>query len=64
MKITEDADSKYHAYSISPKRNKKNQIRKERYSKEKGAEFYLENKEAIKEKPKNQYENLSKKEKD
>ena len=43
---------------------KKNQIRKERYSKEKGAEFYLENKEAIKENPKNQYENLSKKEKD
>ena len=38
---------------------KKNQIRKE-----KGAEFFLENKEAIKEKPKNQYENLSKKEKD
>ena len=43
---------------------KKNQIKKERYSKEKGAEFFLENKEAIKEKPKNQYENLSKKEKD
>ena len=37
---------------------------KERYSKEKAAEYYLENKEAIKEKSKNQYKNLSKEEKD
>ena len=29
VKITEDADSKYHAYSISPKRNKK-KIRSEK----------------------------------
>ena len=33
---------------------------KERYSKERPAEYYLENKEAIKEKSKNQYKNLSK----
>ena len=33
---------------------------KERYSKEKPADYYLENKEAIKEKSKNQYKNLSK----
>ena len=37
---------------------------KERYSKEKAAEYYLQNKEAIKEKSKNRYKNLSKKEKD
>ena len=37
---------------------------KERYSKEKAAEYYLENKEAIKEKSKNQYKNLSEEEKD
>ena len=37
---------------------------KERYSKEKEAEYYFKNKEAIKEKSKNQYKNLSKKEKD
>ena len=37
---------------------------KERYSKEKAADYYLENKEAIKEKPKNQYKTLSKEEKD
>ena len=37
---------------------------KERYSKEKAAEYYLENKEAIKEKSKNRYKNLSKEEKD
>ena len=34
---------------------------KERYSKEKAAEYHLQNKEAIKEKSKNQYKNLSKK---
>ena len=37
---------------------------KERYSKEKSAEYYSKNKEAIKEKSKNWYKNLSKKEKD
>ena len=37
---------------------------KERYSKEKAAEYYLQNNEAIKEKLKNRYKNLSKEEKD
>ena len=37
---------------------------KERYSKEKAAEYYLQNKEAIKEKSKNWYKNLSEEEKD
>ena len=37
---------------------------KERYSEEKAAEYYLQNREAIKEKSKNQYKNLSKEEKD
>ena len=37
---------------------------KERYSKEKVAECYLQNKEAMKEKSKNRYNNLSKEEKD
>ena len=37
---------------------------KERYSKEKAAEYYLQNKEAIKEKSKNQYKNLLEEEKD
>ena len=38
---------------------------KQRYSKEKAAEYYLENKEeAIKEKSKNRYRNLSKEKKD
>ena len=37
---------------------------KERYSKEKAAEYYLQNKEATKEKSKNRYNNLSKEEKD
>ena len=37
---------------------------KERYSKEKVAEYYLQNKEAIKEKWKNRYKNLSKEKKD
>ena len=36
----------------------------ERYSKEKAAEYYLQNKEVIKEKSKNQHKNLSKDEKD
>ena len=36
---------------------------KERYSKEKAAEYCLKNKEAIKEKSKNWYKNLSKEEK-
>ena len=36
---------------------------KERYPKEKAAEYYLKNKEAIKEKSKNRYKNLSKEEK-
>ena len=35
-----------------------------RYSKEKAAEYYLQDKEAIKEKSKNRYKNLSKEEKD
>ena len=35
---------------------------KERYSKEKAAEYYLENKEAIKKKPRDPYKNLSKEE--
>ena len=37
---------------------------KERYSKEKAAEYYSQNKEAIKEKSKNQYKNLPKEEKE
>ena len=37
---------------------------KERYSKEKAAEYYLKNKKAIKEKSKHRYKNLSKEEKD
>ena len=37
------------------------QKEQERYSKEKTAEYYLKNKEAIKEKSKNQYRSLSKK---
>ena len=37
---------------------------RERYSKEKAAECYLQNKEAIKEKLKNRYKNLSKEEKE
>ena len=36
---------------------------KERYSKENVAEYYLQNKEAIKDKSKNEYKNLSKEEK-
>ena len=37
---------------------------KERYSKEKAAEYYLQNKEAIKEKSREQYKKLSKEAKD
>ena len=37
---------------------------KENYSKEKAADYYLQNKEAIKEKSNNRYKNLSKDEKD
>ena len=37
---------------------------KERYSKEKSADYYLQNKEAIKEKSRNQCKNLSQEEKD
>ena len=36
---------------------------KQRYYKEKAAEYYLQNKEAVKEKWKNRYKNLSKEEK-
>ena len=39
------------------------QKKKERYFKEKAAEYYLQNKEAIKEKSNNRYKNLSKVEK-
>ena len=37
---------------------------KERYSKEKGADYYAQNKEAIKEKAREHYKNLSQEEKD
>ena len=37
---------------------------KENYSKEKGAEYYKQNKEAIKGKPRKRYKNLSQEEKD
>ena len=37
---------------------------KERYSKEKAAEYYLENKEAIKKKSRDWYKNLSEEEQD
>ena len=40
------------------------QKEKERSSKEKAAEYYAQNKKAIKEKSKNWYKNLSQKEKD
>ena len=36
---------------------------KEKYSKEKAAEYYLQNKEVIKEKGRNRYKNLSEEEK-
>ena len=37
--------------------------KKKRYSKDKGAEYYKQNKEVIKEKSKNRYKNLSKEKK-
>ena len=40
------------------------QMAKERYCKEKAAEYYLQNREAIKEKSRDQYKNLSEEEKD
>ena len=39
------------------------QKEKERYSKEKAAEYYLQNKEAMKEKSRNCYKNMSEEEK-
>ena len=36
-------------------------MQKKRYSKEKAAEYYLQSKEVMKEKSKNQYKNLSRK---
>ena len=50
----------YHQFS----REEVLQKAKENYSKEKAAEYYLKNKEAIKEKSKIRYENLLKEEKD
>ena len=46
--------------------NRKDNLQKakERYSKEKPAEYCLENEEAIKKKSRNQYKNMSKEEKD
>ena len=46
--------------------NKKETLhkRKQRYSKEKAAEYYSENTEALKKKSRDRYKNLSKKEKD
>ena len=40
------------------------QKEKERYSKEKASQYYAQNKEAIKEKSRERYKNLSQKEKD
>ena len=54
--------SYYHFHRIN--RKEILQKAKERYSKEKAAEYYLENKEAIKKKPKDQNKNLSEEEKD
>ena len=45
-------------------RNEILQKAKERYSKEKAAEYYLENKEAITKNSRDLYKNLSKEEKD
>ena len=53
--------SYYHFHRIN--RKEILQKAKERYSKEKAAEYYLQNKEAIKEKSNNRYKNLSKVEK-
>ena len=49
---------------LSLQQKKLLQKAKERYSKEKAAEFYLQNKEAIKGKSNKSYKNLSKEEKD
>ena len=46
------------------KKKKVLQKAKQRYSKEKAAEYYLPNKEALKEKSKNRYKNLPKEERD
>ena len=54
--------SYYHFHRIN--RKEILQKAKERYSKEKAAEYYLENKEAIKKKSKDQNKNLSEEEKD
>ena len=51
-------------YWFSKKKKKTLQKVKERYSKEKAAEYYLENKEAIKKKSRARYKNLPKEEKD
>ena len=45
-------------------RKETSQEAKEKYSKENDADYYLQNKEAIRGKPKNRYKNLSKEEKD
>ena len=45
-------------------RNKIKEYQKNRYSKEKVAEYYLKNKEGIKEKARDRYKNLSQEEKD
>ena len=50
------------SYSLF-KRQEILQKAKEKYSKEKAAEYYLQNKEVIKEKARNRYKNLSEKEK-
>ena len=71
VKMSRDAGSKFNDYSISPKTR---QIllhwgyeltkAKEKYSKEKAAEYYAQNKEAVKEKSRERYKNLSQEEKD
>ena len=50
-------------YNIWFNRQKILQKAKERYSKEKAAEYYMQNKEVIKEKSRNRYKNLSEEEK-
>ena len=50
------------SYYWFSKKKKTLQKVKERYSKEKAAEYYLENKEAIKKKSRDRYKNLSKEE--
>ena len=53
---------KWVTIGLTEKKSYKKQ--KERYSKEKAAEYYLQNRETIKEKSKNRYKNLSKEGKD